>query len=236
MSPSWKCLPTTEPDLRILRSKGRPDEGREQRRLRSHPAASLHLPAAASSGNDIDYQGDTLSITQLFDVQGGTASITAQGDVLFTPNASFGGLMGFKYSIQDSQGNQAATVTQLGTGATAVMRAAVYLKTPDMPADPLVTDQWYLTEAEIFPVWKDYTGRGVRIGQFEPGGSFAVTKEVLDFRHPDLQPNIDPIWLANATPGQLAGEGRGDKFSTHATLVAGVMVAAADGQGAVGVA
>lgn len=61
-----------------------------------------------------------------------------------------------------------------------------------------------------------------------------MTKEVLDYRHPDLQANIDPEWLAD--PVNLAGDGSEDKFSTHATLVAGVMVAANNGEGAVGVA
>jgi hypothetical protein len=142
--------------------------------------------------------------------------------------------MSFKYTIQDSQGNAAAMVIQEGTGQSATMKAAVYLKTPDMPADPLLTDQWYISDANILPVWKDYTGKGIRIGQFEPGGPFAVTKEILDYRHPDLQPNIDATWLAD--PTNLAGAGSEETFSTHATLVAGVMVAAKNGEGAVGVA
>ena len=184
--------------------------------------------------NDIDYQGDSLSITELSDVKGGTAQITAGGDVLFTPDPEYTGFMGFKYTIRDSQNNLAATVIEEGTGLSATMKAAVYLKTPDMPADPLLTDQWYISDANILPVWKDHTGKGVRIGQFEPAGPFAVTEEVLDYRHPDLQPNIDPAWLAD--PENLAGAGSEEKFSTHATLVAGVMAAAKNGEGAVGVA
>ncbi|MET3440687.1 Ca2+-binding RTX toxin-like protein [Variovorax paradoxus] len=186
--------------------------------------------------NDIDWQGDALQIAQLFDVTGGTASITSAGDVLFTPDASFTGFMGFKYTVIDSKGNVAATITDSSTGQSAGMRAAVYLKTPDMPSDPLVTDQWYLADANILPVWKDYTGKGVRIGQFEPSGSFGTTKEVLDYRHGDLKDNIDAQWLANAQPGQLAGEGSEGKFSEHATMVAGVMVGSRNGIGGVGVA
>jgi Ca2+-binding RTX toxin-like protein len=186
--------------------------------------------------NDIDWQGDALQISQLFDVTGGTASITAAGDVLFTPDTNFTGFMGFKYTVTDSKGNVAATVTDRSTGQAAGMRAAVYLKTPDMPSDPLVTDQWYLADANVLPVWKDYTGKGVRIGQFEPSGAFGTTKEVLDYRHADLKDNIDAQWLANAQPGQLAGEGSEGKLNQHATLVAGVMVADRNGSGGVGVA
>ncbi|SEQ13693.1 Regulatory P domain of the subtilisin-like proprotein convertase [Pseudomonas cuatrocienegasensis] len=186
--------------------------------------------------NDIDWQHDALHITGLFDVVGGKAVVTQAGDVLFTPDATFTGIMGFKYSVADAKGNEASTIVNMGTGESATMRAAVYLKTSDLPDDPLVTDQWYLSQANILPVWKDYTGKGVRIGQFETNGAFGTTKEILDYRHADLKDNIDQNWLANATPGQMAGEGSGGKFSDHATLVAGVMVAARNGEGSVGVA
>lgn len=186
--------------------------------------------------NDIDWQGDVLHITALFDVTGGTAKLTQAGDVLFTPDVDFAGVMSFKYSVTDAKGNEAAEVINMRSGESATMRAAVFLRTPDLPDDPLVTDQWYLSEANILPVWKDYTGRNVLIGQFETNGAFGTTKEILDYRHADLKENINPLWLANATPGQMAGEGSGGKFSEHATLVAGVMVAARNGEGGVGVA
>ncbi|WP_183142275.1 calcium-binding protein [Pseudomonas cichorii] len=186
--------------------------------------------------NDIDWQHDALHITGLFDVVGGTASVTQAGDVLFTPDATFTGIMGFKYTVADAKGNEAGTVVNMGTGESATMRAAVYLKTTDLPDDPLVTDQWYLSQANILPVWKDYTGKGVRIAQIETTSPFGTTKEILDYRHADLKDNIDKNWLANATPGQMAGEGSGGVFSDHATLVAGVMVASRNGEGSVGVA
>ncbi|WP_260415092.1 calcium-binding protein [Pseudomonas cichorii] len=186
--------------------------------------------------NDIDWQHDALHITGLFDVVGGTASVTQAGDVLFTPDATFTGIMGFKYTVADAKGNEAGTVISMGTGESATMRAAVYLKTSDLPDDPLVTDQWYLSQANILPVWKDYTGKGVRIAQIETTSPFGTTREVLDYRHADLKDNIDKNWLANATPGQMAGEGSGGVFSDHATLVAGVMVASRNGEGSVGVA
>ncbi|MFS0756040.1 putative Ig domain-containing protein [Noviherbaspirillum sp. 1P10PC] len=186
--------------------------------------------------NDISFQGAALKITALHDVTGGTASLTANSDVLFTPASGYGGIMGFKYTVGNASGGETTDVVDRATGKTATMRAAVYLRTPDMPRDPLTVDQWYLSAANILPVWKDYTGKGVRIAQFEPGGSFAMTKEIFDYRHSDLKANVDPFWLANATPGRLAGEGSQDRFSNHATLVAGVMAAANNGEGGVGVA
>lgn len=186
--------------------------------------------------NDIDWQDDVLKISELFDVTGGTAIITNEGDVLFTPDAHATGFMSFKYTITDSKGNGATQLVNGSLGQSAVMRASVYLKTPDLPNDPLLTEQWYLAAANVLPVWKDYSGKGIRIGQFEPSGDFSTSKEILDYRHPDLKNNIDRQWLANATPGQLAGEGSGDHFSSHATEVAGVMVAARNGDGIVGAA
>lgn len=201
---------------------------------------NAHLIAASQLlGNDIDWQGDAIHITGLYDVQGGTATITAAGDVLFTPNANYTGLMAFKYTAADSKGNYTNVIQTnngVATGTSAPMRAAVYLRTAELPSDPLVVDEWYLSEANILPVWKDYSGKGVRIGQFEPGGPFSNTKEVLDYSHYDLKDNIDPNWLASATPGSMAGEGAENRYSDHATMVAGVMVASKNGQGGVGVA
>jgi hypothetical protein len=95
------------------------------------------------------------------------------------------------------------------------MRGQVFLTTPDMPTDALFTDQWYLNDINVLPVWngnggQGYTGRGIRIGQFEPGMPFSTGPEVFDYRHPDLQGNVDMAWLAD--PGGDVPQG----FSQHA--------------------
>ena len=195
-----------------------------------------HVIAASQLlANDISWNRKELRISNVGDAQGGSISnIVKAADGItiisftFTPNAQYQGLMGFKYSIVDSD-NMTAQVTD-STGNTAAMKATVTLRTPDLPSDPLLTDQWYLSEANILPVWKDYTGKGVRIAQYELGSPFATDKEVLDVTHPDLKPNLDTTWLAdpnNAIP---------QTYSNHATLVAGVMVGAKNGEGGVGVA
>ena len=187
-------------------------------------------------GNDIDYQGDALSIAAVSNPRGGTVSISAAGDVLFTPDPAYSGLMSFDYSIRDARNNPAAVVTEIGGTQSAPMRGRVALHTADLPTDPGLGDQWYLDEIRVFGAWQNYSGRGVRIGQFEPPSPFGLGPEVFDFRHPDLQANVDRQWLADPEPGRRAGEGSEDNFSAHATLVAGVMAAARDGQGIVGVA
>lgn len=60
----------------------------------------------------------------------------------------------------DSAGNAGATALIWGTTTQAEMRGQVFIKTPDMPTDSIFTDQWYLNDINVLPVWKDYTGKG----------------------------------------------------------------------------
>jgi len=191
------------------------------------------ISAAQLLANDqrLGSQGN-LHITSVGDAVGGTVSLTASGDALFTPNVRFTGVMSFKYGIADAAGNPAATVVDLNSGQTAPMRATATLLTPEIPDDPLTSQEWYLTDTHVLPVWNDYTGKGVRIGQFEPGGQFATAPEILDIHHSDLAANVDPVWLQT----QQANRTLPTNVSNHATMVAGVMVAAKNGQGGVGVA
>ncbi|PXX54847.1 Regulatory P domain of the subtilisin-like proprotein convertases and other proteases [Pseudomonas sp. LAMO17WK12:I10] len=193
-----------------------------------------HLIAAQSLlANDqhLNSQG-ALRIANVGDAVGGSVSLTAQGDVLFTPDAHYTGLLSFKYGVVDAAGNLSASVVDLSSGQTAPMRAGVTLLTPEVPLDPLAAQEWYLSDTNVLPVWQDYTGKGVRIGQFEPGGQFATAPEIFDIAHPDLAANVDQAWLqTQQSNGSLPG-----LVSNHATMVAGVMVAAKNGTGGVGVA
>jgi len=197
-----------------------------------HTQAHL-ISAAALLANDqrLNSQG-ALHISNVGDALGGSVSLTQSGDVLFTPDATYTGLMSFKYGVADAAGNQSATVVDLASGQTAPMRATVTLMTPEAPSDPLLSQEWYLSDTDVLPVWQDYTGRGVRIGQFEPGGQFATGPEIFDIHHASLAPNVDPAWLAT----QQANGTLPTLVSNHATMVAGVMVAANNGVGNVGVA
>ncbi|WP_220702196.1 putative Ig domain-containing protein, partial [Trinickia fusca] len=193
-----------------------------------------HLIAASqllANAQRLNSEGP-LHLTSVGDAIGGTASLTPAGDVLFTPDSTFTGIMSFKFSVADAAGHASATVQSLANGQTAPMRATATLLTPEVPLDPLVAQEWYLSDTNVLPVWKDYTGKGVHIGQFEPGGKFAVGPEIFDYNHPDLAPNVDPAWLAT----QKANGTLPTTTSNHATMVAGVMVAANNGSGGVGVA
>lgn len=194
------------------------------------------ISAANLLANDKDFAGLVLSIRQLLDVNGnaiargangrvvgGLAALSADGNTItFTPDAGFTGVMKFKYRVQDSAGKTGAIVQQVGTTNTAEMTGTVYLNTPDQPSEELFNQQWYLPEVNILPVWKDYTGRGVSIAVFDPSGN-------ADLAHPDLAANAGASIKINGNPGI-------EQTGIHATLVAGIISAARDGEGVVGVA
>uniref|UniRef100_UPI002627EBE3 calcium-binding protein n=1 Tax=Propionivibrio sp. TaxID=2212460 RepID=UPI002627EBE3 len=198
--------------------------------------------------NDRDWQGDALHITTISDLKGGsivgawnatsqewTPTLTAGGELQFTPDPAYTGVMSFKYKVADADGSPGATAFTAGTTNAAEMRGQVFIRTPEMPTDALFTEQWYLNDVNVLPVWKDaygqgYTGKGVTIAQFEPGMPFATGPQVFNYRNADLQGNVDLSWISDAS-GAIP-----QTFSEHATLVAGVMSAARNGEGAVGVA
>lgn len=98
-----------------------------------------------------------------------------------------------------------------------------------LPVDSLVSLQWYLyptTGINVFPVWTDYTGTGVRIAVFDQG---------IDPNHPDLNDNLLPSAGRNAVNLSTGGA---PILSTdnHGTAVAGTIAAERDGVGIVGVA
>lgn len=194
---------------------------------------ALIVPATALLANDQPFNSSgPLRIASVSAGKGATVRLNEQGDVEVTPLPGYDGDVSFRYGLVDAAGNASMSVTEVGSGASAPLRATVTLRHELSPGDPLSGRQWYLDEIDVAPVWRDFTGKGVRIGQFEPGGEFAVAPEIFDIEHPDLKPNIDPIWLqtqrTNGTLPALA--------SNHATQVAGVMVGARNDQGGIGVA
>jgi large repetitive protein len=71
----------------------------------------LVLAPAALLSNDIDSNGDQLTLTAVGDAVNGAVSIDGSGNVVFTPNANYNGPASFSYTIDDGQGGTAtATV------------------------------------------------------------------------------------------------------------------------------
>ncbi|BAZ31323.1 hypothetical protein NIES4074_37950 [Cylindrospermum sp. NIES-4074] len=195
--------------------------------------------------NDINLRQSStnpLHISAVMEAKGGTVTMAANGDIIFTPTPGYNGVMAFSYTVADSFGHPALGVIDPANpqaGATEPIKAQVSLLTPDLPSDPLLVQQTYLTESNVFGAWgtslnPGYSGKGVRIGQFEPSMPFSTTADVFNYRHPDLQSNVDKTWLNNLNSSGVSNVP--ETFSAHATSVAGVMVAAKNGEGGVGVA
>ena len=94
--------------------------------------------------------------------------------------------------------------------------------------EPNFKDQWHLwntpynrgtagVDINVLEVWKDYSGKGVKVGIVDSG---------VDFTHPDLAANYDP----SPNPDE-------DRIGRHGTSVAGIVAAVAgNGLGGSGVA
>jgi subtilisin-like proprotein convertase family protein len=93
--------------------------------------------------------------------------------------------------------------------------------------DPLVGRQWHLGAIDVFPVWRDYSGAGVRVGVADTG---------VQRRHPDLDANYDRRLEFDYRFGEPGG---GPVFpdDDHGTAVAGLIAAeGGNGIGGAGVA
>ncbi len=56
------------------------------------------------TGNDLEFDGDPLHIIAVNSITGGTATLTAQGDVLFTATGQPGEIAAFSYTVSDPLG------------------------------------------------------------------------------------------------------------------------------------
>ena len=106
-----------------------------------------------------------------------------------------------------------------------------------VPSDPLFAAQWHLRNAkagqldlEVGAAWSPaegtgYTGAGTRVFVVDTG---------IDYRHPDLRPNYDTAHDRDFMTG--GADSFGTASEAHGTAVAGLIGAARNGSGAVGVA
>lgn len=227
--------------------------------------ASYTIPISMIVGNDIDFQGQRKNIYWVGDAIGGKVElITApvappsggptapvitlipyrrRGQpvvvtqappsypdqavaIKFTPTPGHIGPVQFSYQIEDEDHNKAPIITStLDPSISGPMKGVVRLIEPDSPTDPDFAEQWYLSEVRAPSAWKSgYTGKGVKVLVLEPSGQFATESQAADLNHPDLAVNKSAQFKDTAS------------HSVHATLVAGVIGAARNGIGGVGVA
>jgi len=98
-----------------------------------------------------------------------------------------------------------------------------------LPTDTFARYQWHLYPvigANVFPVWGDWTGKGVKVGVFDQG---------IDRFHTDLDGNLLTALGRDANTLLIGGSPK-TTTDNHGTAVAGVIAAERDGKLTVGIA
>jgi subtilisin-like proprotein convertase family protein len=186
----------------------------------------ITLPAAASSATVLqvdtadqtaiagqDYTAVHTSVTIAAGATSVTVNVPILGNTVFQPNRTF--------ALNVTAAGNPHTYTALGTIVDDDAPASLGL-----PSDPQLGNQWYLYTVRAEQAWALATGLGVKVGVFDEG---------IDSSDADLAPNLATgLGRDGAT---LAPGGQPQHvYELHGTLVAGVIGAAANGSGLVGIA
>ncbi|WP_162270304.1 S8 family serine peptidase [Bordetella ansorpii] len=193
-------------------------------------AGTISVAASSLLANDLDFQhldAAQLSISWVGDAVGGTVTLSSdRKTITFTRKPGFSGPIEFSYRVKDAQGNTAPVIANAADPSVAgQMKARVMMVPAGAPADPDYVKQWYLGAIGAPTAWNyGYTGKGIGVLVLEPGGPFAVDRQVANLNHADLVANKSAYFKDTVD------------HALHATQVAGVIGAARNGIGGVGVA
>jgi len=125
-------------------------------------------------------------------------------------------------SATNQFGIQAPDLAQQGSGATSDDASVTATW-----GDSLSNRQWDMTQIQVPDAHAINTGTGVLVGDIDTG---------IDFTNPDLQANIDVANSANCVTGDPVPGLAAQDDNGHGTHTAGIIAAAANGIGIVGVA
>lgn len=189
-------------------------------------AISLSAPAAVNVTVDFDTRDSTAlagfdysSVNRSVTIAAGTTSVLVSvpilGNAWHQPNRVF--------EVVLSNPQNATIRDDSASGIVVDDDAPSDL---NFPTDSGMPFQWYLYNIRADLAWAQATGKGIKVGVFDQG---------VDAVHQDLRNNTN---LALGFDASTQGPGGVPKLSSdnHGTLVAGVIGAARDGQGIVGVA
>ena len=176
----------------------------------------------------VDYQPQYQKLTFAPGTTTATFTVPVIGNKDFEPNRAFG------IELTDPVG---ATVAPVGTGPDSDVTVAWGVIRDDdagvgaaagavIPTDEWFPYQWHLFTTRVPYAWAHATGKGVKVAVLDNG---------LDATNPDLAPN-DKLGLDRAAVSLQAGGAPVQDKDNHGTEVAGVIAAARDGHGVVGVA
>lgn len=162
----------------------------------------------------VDYEGVYKTVTFAAGATTATVSVPIYGNTRFEPDRVFGVEL-----IDPANGKVSDSSFTIG-----------YIADNDynswMPDDGFATAEWHLYTTRTVFAWGEATGKGVKVGVFDTG---------IDATNPDLKPNVRTD-LGRDTLTLTTGGAPVTDTDNHGTLVAGVIAAARDDKGVIGVA
>ncbi len=177
----------------------------------------------------IDYLGLHQTVTFNPGTTTATVSVPIVGNTLFQPSRAF------EVNLSNAVGVNVAPNYLDPTGTLQNFAQASSWgiivdddKSPGFtfPTDTYFELQWYLYSTRTEFAWQHATGKGIKIGVFDQG---------IDSANPDLRLN-DNVALGRSSLSLSAGGSPLTASDNHGTHVAGIIAAARDGNGIVGVA
>lgn len=181
----------------------------------------------------VDYQSQHQTLTFAPGATTATFSVPVIGNTRFEPYRAFGVELTNAMGATIEAPGFVATGTSGGaspTSAWGVIRdddmAAGAAAGAVIPTDEWFGDQWYLFTTNVPYAWAHATGKGIKVAVLDLG---------IDASNPELAPN-DKLDLGRIALSLLPGGTPVKSTDNHGTEVAGVIAAARDGHGIVGVA
>ena len=192
------------------------------------------LNSASANGGSID---DPVAAQATWSATDG-ALAEAGGLEGFAVKKSGGGTTSGGTSTGGTSSGSGGSGTTVGQGTTTTSFATITILSPTLnpatgdstlPTDTYFYKEWNLTSStggiDITKAWQNYTGQGIKVGVIDDG---------IDYTHTDLNPHYLFNLDYDATTGGT--DAFGTSTDDHGTTVAGVIGAARDGSGIVGVA
>jgi subtilisin-like proprotein convertase family protein/subtilisin family serine protease len=177
----------------------------------------------------VDYLPQHQTLTFAPGATTATFTVPVTGNTEFQPDRTFG------IELSHALGATIASpsTVPVGTSVTANSDSAVGIIHDDdaaagavTPTDEWFSYQWYLFTTNVPYAWAHASGKGIKV---------AVLDQGIDASNPELAPN-DRLGLDRISSSLLPGGAPVGATDNHGTEVAGVIAAARDGHGTVGVA
>jgi subtilisin-like proprotein convertase family protein len=177
----------------------------------------------------VDYQALHGTLTFAPGTTTATFSVPIIGNTRFEPYRAFG------IELSNAMGATIASPGGATTGTSGVAGQTSAWGTifdddaaagAVIPTDVFFREQWYLFTTNVEYAWAHATGRGIKVGVLDLG---------IDATNPDLAPNVD-LDLGRTAASLLPGGAPVKATDNHGTEVAGVIAAARNDSGIVGVA